>query len=129
MRLANDWNPCDLVNENGEISFAMKIDGKERKLSSLVLANFYFEYALYCIMRKDSDLYARRLEIPKQQSLEGGVWVASVFDSFFSSLFPGSGHVRSERGRKAADADILEQLQAVFLSQVLSCDRFGERIL
>ena len=80
MRLAKDWNPCDLVNENGEISFAMKIDGKEQKLSSLVLANFYFEYALYCIMRKDSDLYARRLEIPKQQNLEGGVWVASVFN-------------------------------------------------
>ena len=128
MRLVKDWNPCDLVNENGEISFAMKINGTEQKLSSLVLANFYFEYALYCIMRKDSDLYAQRLEIPKRQSIEGGVWVASVFPRSFSNS-QGSGHLRSKRDRKAADADFLEQLQAVFLSQVLPCDRFGERIL
>ena len=84
LRLLKDFNPCDIKNEGGEISFAMKINGQERNLSALMLANFYFEYTLYCVMRKDTDLYSCRLDYPKQQSSEEGVWVASVS----SFLFP-----------------------------------------
>lgn len=75
----NRLNPSRVLSEDGLTCFDLCVAGADRRhVSVFVLASFYLEYVIYCVLRDVDDLYSTRRQMALQQSVEDGIWAMTV---------------------------------------------------